>query len=201
MTPPQFVLIAGPNGAGKSTSAPALLPSTVPYVNADEIAKTLTGSGRDVQAGRLLLAEWEKLESARADFGVETTLSSRTLAPRIARLRLSGYRFHLIFLWLPNADLAVARVVERVRRGGHDIPEVTIRRRYAAGLQNLYTLYLPIADVWSIFENVTPGQLRPIAAGQEGEESIFDAAHWKRMKEQAHDTETNGSARRIKSPT
>lgn len=189
MTPPQFVLIAGPNGAGKSTSAPALLPLTVPYVNADEIAKTLTAPGRDIQAGRLLLAEWEQLEAARANFGVETTLSSRTLAPRIARLRASGYRFHLIFLWLPGADLAVARVAERVRRGGHDIPKATIRRRFA--------LYLPIADAWSIFENIAPGQLRPIAAKLDGEERIFEAAIWQQMKEQTDDTRANSSRRRI----
>lgn len=190
MTPPQFVLIAGPNGAGKSTSAPALLPLTVPYVNADEIAKTLTSPGRDVRAGRLLLAEWERLEAMQADFGVETTLSSRTLAPRIARLRMSGYRFHLIFLWLPSADLAVARVAERVRRGGHDIPEATVRRRYAVGLQHLFALYLPMADSWRVFDNFALGLPHLIASGQNRHTSIFDAALWQRVKEQGNDTKT-----------
>jgi predicted ABC-type ATPase len=66
----------------------------------------------------------------KANFAFETTLASRTFAMWIPQLQKQGYQFHLIFLWLQNADLAVFRVNERVRTGGHSVPEATIRRLY-----------------------------------------------------------------------
>ena len=168
MKPPQILIIAGPNGAGKSTSAPGLLSQETTFLNADEIAKGLPGlatPARDVQAGRLLLHQLDELEARQADIAVETTLSSRTLAPRIARLQNAGYRFYLFFFWLPNADMAVARVAERVRRGGHDIPEPTIRRRYVAGLRNFFSLYRPLANTWRMYDNTRAGEPGLIAKG------------------------------------
>ena len=130
------------------------------FINADEVAKGLPGypsRAVDVQAGRLVRNRMDELEKARLDFAVETTLTSRSLVARIQRLRGSGYFFRLIFIWLPSADLAVQRVAERVRRGGHHIPEETIRRRYGAGVRNFFSLYQPTADHWGLYENTTPG--------------------------------------------
>ena len=162
---PEIVLFAGPNGAGKSTFARFALPEAMPFVNADEIAKTLpegfTGNP-ELEAGRLLIARVEHLTAQRQSFALETTLASRSLAPRIVALQKMGYQFRLLFLWLPSADLARARVAARVRRGGHAIPDATIARRYEAGLQNLVTLYQPLADHWFVFDNTrfcTPPQL------------------------------------------
>ena len=92
-----------------------------------------------------MLARLEELAQQRVSFAFETTLASRTLAPRISKLVEGGYRFHLVFLWLPNADLAVTRVANRVRSGGYDVPAETIRRRYAAGLRNFFSLYQPLS--------------------------------------------------------
>src|SRR5207302_76953 len=100
---------------------------------ADEIAKTLPGYpslGADLLAGRELLSLMNKYEEEHASFAVETTLASRSLAPRIARLRRRGYRFELSFLWSPSAEFSLLRVAGRVRLGGHSVPEETIRRRY-----------------------------------------------------------------------
>jgi predicted ABC-type ATPase len=156
MTSPQFLVIGGANGSGKSTSAPAVLPAAIPYINADEIAKTLTeesGATRDFRAGRLLLAEWNRLEASQEDFAIETTLASRTLAVRITRLQSAGYQFHLMFFWLSSADLAVQRVAERVLRGGHSIAEETIRRRYESGLRYFWNVYSPMANTWRVYDN------------------------------------------------
>jgi predicted ABC-type ATPase len=59
----------------------------------------------------------------------------------------------LFFLWLPNADLAVARVANRVRQGGHDIPEPVIRRRFDAGIRNLFRRYRPLLDAFWLYDN------------------------------------------------
>ena len=159
---PHLIIIAGPNGAGKSITAPALLKDALSienFVNADVIAQGLCAYQPEkaaIEAGRVMLKRIHQLASDQADFAFETTLASRSFAQWIPRLRTQGYQFHLIFLWLQDADLAVLRVKERIKIGGHSVPEETIRRRYNAGLKNFFNLYTPIADVWRIYDNSDP---------------------------------------------
>jgi predicted ABC-type ATPase len=139
---PSPVVLAGPNGSGKSTLAPRLLKGTLgvsEFVDADVIARGISGFDPEravFAAGRVMLARVRALAEQRVSFGFETTLASRSFAPWIARLKRAGYEVHLVFLALPAADVAVRRVAERVRMGGHGVPEVTVRRRYRTGLQN-----------------------------------------------------------------
>ncbi|WP_337175243.1 AAA family ATPase [Paludisphaera sp.] len=155
---PRVHVIAGPNGAGKTTFATDYLPSFAncrEFVNADLIAWGLSPFAPESQAmraGRLVLTRIQELAAAGSDFAFETTLSGRTYVPILTRLREHGYRIHLFFLWLPAADLAVARVANRARQGGHDIPEPAIRRRFNAGLMNFGALYATLADDWWIFD-------------------------------------------------
>ena len=65
----------------------------------------------------------------------------------------AGYRVALFFLELPSVELAIGRVADRVAQGGHDIPEVVIRRRFTAGKQNFLQLYKPLADAWRHYDN------------------------------------------------
>ncbi len=183
---PHLVVLAGPNGAGKSTAAPALLESTLgvaEFVNADVIAQGLSAFHPEraaLKAGRVMLERLRQLASRRATFAFETTLASRTFAPWIAELRRSdSYAFHLLFLWLSSPEVAVARVRERARMGGHDVPELTIHRRYRGGLRNFFWLYRPLADSWRLYDNSERAGPRLVAAGR-GEETdqIADAAAW-----------------------
>jgi predicted ABC-type ATPase len=134
-----LVVLAGPNGAGKSTTAAHLLKGALAveeFVNADIIAQGLSAyrpESAAVTAGRVMLERLRFLARERRDFAFETTLAGRGHAPWLQDLRAAGYRAHLIFLALPAADLAVARVAERVRQGGHDVPEAVVRRRFVAG--------------------------------------------------------------------
>lgn len=156
---PNVVVIAGPNGAGKSTTAPGLLREVFAlekFVNADTIASGLSAFDPEsvaFGAGRLMLMRLRELAASRADFAFETTLASRTFAPWLRRLQMEGYLVHLIYLWLPSADLAVERVAERVRRGGHAVPEVVVRRRYERSLDNFFNSYRPLADSWLMLDN------------------------------------------------
>lgn len=180
---PKLTIVAGPNGAGKSTSAPALLSPGTPYVNADEIAKMLPGPGKDVQASRILLETWDTFAGQGASFAIETTLASRTLAPRVKALKEAGYEFVLYFFWLPDVELCIARVAERVRRGGHDIPEETIRRRYAAGVKNFFELYQPLADEWRFYDNINPPARVKIASGRYTKtDSVILPGTWDRIR-------------------
>ncbi len=155
---PTVYVIAGPNGAGKTTFANEFLPDFVncrEFLNADLIAAGLAPFAPETQnfrAGRLLSARIKELTQAKRDFGFETTLSGRSYVPMLKEMKKNGYRIVLFFLWLPSADLAVARVNNRVLQGGHNVPEPVIRRRFDSGIQNLFRLYMPRLDAWWFYD-------------------------------------------------
>lgn len=155
----KVIIIAGPNGAGKTTFAREFLPHEAGcprFLNADLIAAGLAPFAPDsaaVSAARLMLLELERHFQAGHSFAFETTLSGRAYLRYITRWREAGYRVELIFLRLANADEAVARVAQRVKQGGHDIPEAVIRRRFDAGLNNLMRHCIPVVDAWALYDN------------------------------------------------
>ena len=186
---PQVIVIAGPNGAGKTTLAPFLLRDelrVLEYVNADPIALGLSGfdpASVALQAGRVMLKRLHALAEQRKTFAFETTLAAKHYAGWIKELR-NGYEFQLMFLWLRSAELAVQRVRERVRVGGHDVAEPVIRRRYAAGLRNFSKLYQPLANTWAVYDNSDlPSPMMIAQGGQSDQPSIIHADLWERFQE------------------
>lgn len=83
-------------------------------------------------------------------------MSGRGYLQYIRRWQAVGYKVKLIFLQLDSPDEAVARVVQRVSQGGHNIPESTIRRRFTSGLTNFEQLYAPLVDTWVMYNNSGP---------------------------------------------
>ena len=94
-----------------------------------------------------------KTTFARESFAFETTLAGHNYIRHIRDWQAAGYRVKLIFLQLDSPETAIARVAQRVRQGGHDIPQATIRRRFAAGLENFKHLYAPLVDSWALYDN------------------------------------------------
>jgi predicted ABC-type ATPase len=187
---PLVVVLAGPNGAGKSTSAAHLLRGALAvqeFVNADTIAQGLSAYRPEtaaVTAGRVMLDRLRFLARERSDFAFETTLAGRGHARWLEELRASGYRVHLIFLSLPSADLAVARVADRVRRGGHHVHDDVVQRRFLAGLRNLFEVYVGAVDAWQVYDNGELSGPRLLASRASGAAvEISDPAGWKRLEE------------------
>ncbi len=153
------IIIAGPNGAGKTTFASEFLPNEAEcpvFVNADLIAAGLAPFDPEqaaFKAGRVMLSEIDSYTSAGKSFAFETTLSGRVYATKIPQWKEKGYRVKLFFLQLESPELAIERVHQRVKAGGHDIPEATIRRRFDAGLHHLQTIYKPLVDEWVVYDN------------------------------------------------
>ena len=116
-------------------------------------------------ADQIMLARVRELARQRANFAFETTLAGCSLVPSLRGLIDSGYEFHLLFLWLPSAELAIDRVASRIRLGGHHVLEGTIRRRYERGLRNFFFLYRPLATSWQILDNSVDDGPNLIAAG------------------------------------
>lgn len=159
---PDLVIVSGPNGAGKTTFANEYLQldrDRFVYLNADEIAQELALSGvaeesRDWRSGREMLKRLNEAIDARLDVMLETTLANLSYANRIPSWRGLGYHVTLIYLRLADVEAAVARVRRRIARGGHGIPEATIRARFAKSSRYLETLYKPIVDQWYVYDSM-----------------------------------------------
>lgn len=158
----KLYIIAGPNGAGKTIFAREFLPNYADcknFVNADLIAQGMAPFSPEtaaLRAGRTMLGEIQSFAKRRVSFAFETTLSGRSYLPLLRRFKAQGYEIHFFFfffLWLKSVDLAVSRVKERVSRGGHDVPESVIRRRFDRSIRNFLVHYRHLADVWTLFDN------------------------------------------------
>lgn len=152
------IVIAGPNGAGKTTFARTFLPddaNCLNFVNADLIAAGLSPFAPELaafKAGRIMLETIANHARRGENFSIETTLSGLTYAQMIPAWQASGYAVKLIFLSLPDADIAVQRVATRVAQGGHNIPETTIRRRFVSGIKN-FARYKLLVNDWQLYDN------------------------------------------------
>lgn len=159
MTSKRIIVIAGPNGAGKTTFATEFLPNEADcprFINADLIAAGLSPFRPElaaIKAGKLMLQTMTDYLARGESFAFETTLAGTQYARRMPRWQEAGYHITLIFLSLPDPGMAIARVAERVRQGGHGVPENVVRRRFAAGRRNFKTLYRNVVDDWAEYDN------------------------------------------------
>ena len=156
---PTIYLFAGSNGAGKTTFARAYLRLLDPiprFLNADEIARGLSPLEPQklaLKAGRLLLHEIHDSLKSRVSIGLESTLSGTTHAKWIQHAKSLGYQIELHYLWIPSPDLAIRRIRQRVKMGGHHIPEADVRRRFDRSRINFAKLYTPLVDLWTVWDN------------------------------------------------
>jgi predicted ABC-type ATPase len=155
----RIIIIAGPNGAGKTTFAREYLTKEAhcpDFINVDLIAAGLSPFDPDrvaIQAGRIMLAEIERRVRKRESFAFETTLSGHAYARMIPGWRSACYRVRLIFLGLPDPEMAISRVAMRVAQGGHNVNSSVIRRRFDAGLGNFQKAYMHLVDKWEWYDN------------------------------------------------
>ena len=159
MTSKNLYIISGCNGAGKTTASYTVLPEVLDcreFVNADEIARGLSPFNPEsvaIEAGRLMLSRIEELLERDESFSIETTLATKSYINLVRRAQTKGYNVRLVFFWLNSPEVAVQRVAERVAKGGHNIPTDVIRRRYVAGISNLFRLFMREVDYWEIYDN------------------------------------------------
>ena len=154
-----ILIIAGPNGAGKTTLAQDFLlreEGSPEFINADLIARGISPVAPEsvaIEAGMLMLDKIRQKAGRGESFAFETTLSGLSYSRYIPVWRDNGYHVRLIFLTLPSADVAVDRVRIRVERGGHNVPEAVIRRRFELGKRNFERIYRGIVDSWALYDS------------------------------------------------
>jgi len=189
---PVFIILGGPNGAGKTTGALSFLPHElriVHFVNADLIARGLSPLDPtlvDFDAARMMFQRMRELRDRQENFAIETTLASKSLAPFLRECKMKGYETRLIFVALDNPETAIRRVAIRVAKGGHDIPEDTIRRRFFRGLRNFFDMYCNDVDHWTLLDN-SGDTLKTVAVGDPSNgQSIVDTECYKLLKEKSY---------------
>jgi predicted ABC-type ATPase len=156
---PVLYVIGGSNGAGKTTLAKRFLPDeaqVLRFLNVDEIARGLSPLKPDlvsVKAGRILLTEVQQCLKERQSFALESTLSGKGYVKLLRQARAEGYKVVLVYFWIKTVENAIDRVKARRELGGHDVPEHDIRRRFPRSIENFLTGYLPLADIWSVWDS------------------------------------------------
>jgi predicted ABC-type ATPase len=160
VTPPQIYVLAGVNGAGKSSVIGATIRAKGgEYYNPDEAAKALIAANPGLGQTEANAAAWtqgrrllQRAIDEGLDFTFETTLGGNTMPALLSEAAQRGTEVRLIFVGLESAEAHIQRVRQRVRAGGHDIPEAAIRRRYRHSRINLIKL-LPALTELKMYDN------------------------------------------------
>lgn len=180
-------LIAGCNGAGKTTASLTLLPEILEckeFVNADNIAAGISPFQPDkvaIESGRLMLKRIDDLIKMKVDFAIETTLSSRNYISKVKKIQDDGYEVVLIYFWLNNPVIAIERIKERVKKGGHFVPDEVVIRRYYRGIKNLLRYFIPYSDYWLVFDNSNPNVVMVAEGYKDLEKKIFNNEIWQKI--------------------
>lgn len=150
-----FIMFAGPNGSGKSTVRDTIINPVEVVIDPDKIAREIDPSdpkGAEIKAGREALRRFDEAIASGRSLSMETTLTGHSAVQRLRRAKDAGYEVSLIFVALDNQEMNVARVAERVRKGGHHIPPELTRKRVGVSSGNLPAA-LAIADQAIVIDN------------------------------------------------
>ena len=174
----EILIIAGGNGVGKTTFARAFLLDYPDYefLNADEIAKSLSAEnplGKKISAGKLFFQKLSESVRNNKSLLIESTLSGRYLQKFIKSLQTKDYQIRIVFLFVESPEILIERIAERVKKGGHFVPDEDVQRRFVRGKQNFWNVYKDLADSWSLIYNAE-GRFDEVVFGEKVAIEIFD---------------------------
>ncbi len=173
----EIVIIAGANGVGKTTFARAFLREyDYEFLNADEIAKSLSAENpqeKKISAGKLFFQKLNETIENNKSLLIESTLSGRYLIKFLRNLRSENYKVQIIFLFADSPEILIERIAERVKKGGHFVPDEDVRRRFVRGKQNFWEIYKYLADEWFLYYNMEDN-FQMIATGEKEKTVVID---------------------------
>lgn len=126
-----YTIIAGVNGCGKSSftgSFSCYDKKLGTIVDTDSI--TAKKGGNKLAGGKDAVKKIEYCLENSLDFTQETTLSGMKTLRTIKKARALGYEIRMYYIAVSSAGESINRIKNRVSKGGHDIPEEIVNRRY-----------------------------------------------------------------------
>ncbi|MDE2400773.1 MAG: zeta toxin family protein [Burkholderiales bacterium] len=159
---PRIFVLAGTNGAGKSSIGGATIRRRGGhYFNPDEAAAAIRRAQPHLSATQANSAAWHEgkrlLQQAIAqklDYNFETTLGGSSFTRLLESAAQQGFEVRIWYVGLSSPEQHIARVKARVLTGGHDIPEVDIRRRFDQSRLQLIQLLPHLAEL-RVYDNST----------------------------------------------
>jgi len=149
-------IVAGPNGSGKTTLARELTEAeNLDFLNADDIARSINSqdvSKAYMQAGREFFKKLNEFLVAKKSVVMETTLSGKYHNRLIETFKISGYEIKLYFVFLDNPQICIQRIKNRVSKGGHNVPDDDVIRRFFRSKQNFMALKRNVS-YWELHYN------------------------------------------------
>jgi predicted ABC-type ATPase len=176
----QVMIVAGANGSGKTTFAKKYLETVeekYEFLNADEFAKQMSPedpSKARIAAGRKVINLLTECTQQGKNIAIESTLAGSFLEKHIRELKECGYEISLTFIFLASRELCIERIKSRVMKGGHDVPDEDVKRRYIRGLSNFWNAYRPLADYITLIFNNEYYDFKRVAYGTSKEVTIID---------------------------
>lgn len=181
----EALVIAGPNGSGKSTLAYEFEAETgYAYLSADLIASAIAPEdplSARLPAGRAFFDLVADCIEKRKSFIAETTLSGRSFVGIMKSLAENGFDIRIAYVFLDSPEMCIHRVKQRVLKGGHDVPEEDIRRRFFRSKRNFWDLYKQMADRWYVYYN-SDSSFDEVALGSQGHETVIDESLFRLFK-------------------
>lgn len=148
-----YTIFAGVNGTGKSSLRGVLEGQNVNLghiIDPDLIAKE--NNNDVIIAAKIAVSKIKDCLDKNISFTQETTLSGRTVLTTIKQARKQGYYISLYYIGLSSAEESISRIANRVRKGGHNIPEKDVRRRYYRRFDMLAEV-IPYCDEINFYDN------------------------------------------------
>lgn len=158
--PPRIYVLAGVNGAGKSSIGGAMIRAAgSDYYNPDEAARALVAANPGLDQVKASAAAWrqgkrllERAVAERLDFALETTLGGGTMTRILADAAAAGFEVRVFYVGLASPERHLERIRQRVKAGGHDIPEADVRRRWRHSRMNVIRLLPALAEL-RVYDN------------------------------------------------
>lgn len=177
---PKVLIFAGANGTGKTTLANNTITAQMPFINADEIK--LKEKLSDIDAGKKALFEIDSCITKHINFSFETTMSGLGIMKRFIHLKKEKYTIIIFYLFAYPVELLTERIKERIKKGGHEVLQRDIVRRYYRSVIHFWKDYKAYADEWIIMHN-NEFRYKNIVVGKKNSFNVIDNLEHKRFME------------------
>lgn len=148
-----YTIIGGVNGTGKSSLNGVLKTQTTDLGVILDVDKLTAVAGvTPLEGGKIAIERINGCLDRGVSFTQETTLSGRRTETTASDARERGYFVRLYYIGLNSPDECLKRIANRVARGGHDIGEDDVLRRFAGRWEAVEKI-LPYCDEARFFDN------------------------------------------------